>query len=88
MLKENSEMVEKKRDMQALSIQWGALGGHAAVAVGAFAAIVSLLRGVSLSTACIRGVVCVLVLRAIFYFIKTVLELFERPEEEADAAGR
>ena len=74
--------------MQALSIQWGALGGHAAVAAGAFAAFVSLLRGVSLSTACIRGIVSVLVLRAIFYFVKTMLELFERPQEEADAAGR
>ena len=81
-------MVEKKRDMQALSIQWGALGGHVAVAVGAFAATVSLLRGVSLSTACIRGVVSVLVLRAIFYFIKAALELFERSGEGADAAGR
>ncbi|MCH2102457.1 MAG: hypothetical protein MK297_00435 [Planctomycetes bacterium] len=81
-------MVEKNRDMQALSIQWGALGGHAAVAAGAFAAFVSLLRGVSLSTACIRGIVSVLVLRAIFYFVKTMLELFERPQEEADAAGR
>ena len=81
-------MVEKNRDMQALSIQWGALGGHAAVAAGAFAAFVSLLRGVSLSTACIRGIVSVLVLRAIFYFVKTMLELFERPQEEADTAGR
>ena len=81
-------MVEKNRDMQALSIQWGALGGHAAVAAGAFAAFVSLLRGVSLSTACIRGIVSVLVLRAIFYLVKTMLELFERPQEEADAAGR
>ena len=81
-------MVEKNRDMQALSIQWGALGGHAAVAAGAFAAFVSLLRGVSLSTACIRGIVSVLVLRAIFFFVKTMLELFERPQEEADAAGR
>ena len=81
-------MVEKNRDMQALSIQWGALGGHAAVAAGAFAAFLSLLRGVSLSTACIRGIVSVLVLRAIFYFVKTMLELFERPQEEADAAGR
>ena len=81
-------MVEKNRDMQALSIQWGALGGHAAVAAGAFAAFVSLLRGVSLSTACLRGIVSVLVLRAIFYFVKTMLELFERPQEEADAAGR
>ena len=81
-------MVEKNRDMQALSIQWGALGGHAAVAAGAFAAFISLLRGVSLSTACIRGIASVLVLRAIFYFVKTMLELFERPQEEADAAGR
>ena len=81
-------MVEKNRDMQALSIQWGALGGHAAVAAGAFAAFVSLLRGVSLSTACLRGIVSVLVLRAIFYLVKTMLELFERPQEEADAAGR
>jgi|GEM_PF-5728091 len=81
-------MDEKNLDMQALSIQWGALGGHAAVAAGAFAAFVSLLRGVSFSTACIRGIVSVLVLRAIFYFVKTMLELFERPQEEADTAGR
>ncbi len=81
-------MVEKNHDMQAFSIQWGVLGGHAAVAVGAFAAFVSLLRGVSLSTSCLRGIVCVLVLRTIFYFVRTVLELFERTEEEADTAGR
>ena len=31
-------MVDKKHDMQAFSIQWGVLGGHAAVAAGAFAA--------------------------------------------------
>ena len=51
-------MVDKNNDMQALSFQWLVLGGHAAVAVGAFAAFVSLLRGVSLSTACLRGLVC------------------------------
>jgi len=81
-------MVDKKHDMQALSIQWSVLGAPVAVAVGAFAAVASLLRGVSLSTACLRGIVCVLVLRAIFYFVKTVLELFERPQEEADSTGR
>ena len=81
-------MVEKKHDMQAFSIQWGVLGGHAAVAVGAFAAFVSLLRGVSLSTSCIRGIVCVLALKTAFYFVRTVLELFERPEEEADTTVR
>ena len=81
-------MVEKKHDMQAFSIQWGVFGGHIAVAAGAFAAFVSLLRGVSLSTSFLRGIVCVLVLRTIFYFIKTVLELFVRPQEEADPTGR
>ena len=84
-------MVDKKHDMQAFSFQWGVFGGHAAVAAGAFAAFVSLLRGVSLSTACFRGIVCVLVLRAVFYLIRTLLELFARPEDptqEADSAGR
>jgi len=81
-------MVEKKNDMQAFSIQWGVLGGHVAVAVGAFAAFACLIRGVSLSTSCLRGIVCVLVLRAVFYFVRTVLELFERPEEEADTSRR
>ena len=81
-------MVDKRHDMQAFSIQWGVLGGHAAVASGAFAAFVSLLRGVSLSTSCLRGIVCVLALRTIFYFVRTVLELFERPEEGADTTGR
>ena len=81
-------MVDKKHDRQACSIQWGVRGGHAAVAAGAFAALVSLLRGGSLSTACLRGIICVLVLRAIFYFVKTVLELFERHQEGADSTGR
>ena len=84
-------MVEKKHDMQALSLQWGAFGGHAAVAAGAFAALASLLRGVSLSTACLRGIVCVIVLRAAFYLIRTLLEFFGRPAtrtKETDSAGR
>ena len=84
-------MVDKKHDMQALSLQWGVFGGHAAVAVGAFAAFVSLLRGVSLSTACLRGIVCVIALKAIFYLIRTLLELFERPadpSQETDPGGR
>lgn len=84
-------MVDKNHDMQAFSFQWGVLGGHAAVAAGAFAAIASLLRGVSLSTACLRGILCVLVLRTIFYFIRTLLELFGEPADpskEADSTGR
>ena len=89
-LKESTKMVDKKHDMQALSFQWGVIGGHAAVAVGAFAALASLLRGVSLSTACLRGIVCVLVLRTVFYFIRTLLELFGRSvdrSQEADSTG-
>lgn len=90
-LKEFSGMVEDEHDMRAISYQWGVFGGQAAVAVGAFAAFVSLLRGVSLSTASLRGIICVVVLRAAFYFIRTVLELFERPADNSggtDAAGR
>ena len=83
-------MVDKNHDMQAFSFQWGVLGGHAAVAVGAFAAFASLLRGVSLSTACLRGLVCVVVLRILFYLIRTLLELIGRqvdPSQEADSTG-
>ena len=77
--------------MQAFSFQWGVLGGHAAVAVGAFAAFASLLRGVSLSTACLRGVVCVVLLRTVFSFIRTLIEFFGRstdPSQETDPASR
>ena len=84
-------MADKKDDMQAFSYQWGVLGGHAAVAVGAFTAFASLLRGVSLSTACLRGLLCVVVLRTTFRLIRTLIELFGRPadpSQEADSTGR
>jgi hypothetical protein len=81
-------MVEKKRDMQVLSFQWGVLGGHAAVAAGAFTALVSLFRGVSLSSACIRGIICVFVLRVVFYMIRTLLELFGEPETPTESASQ
>ena len=77
-------MVEKKHDMQALSFQWGVLGGNAAVAAGAFAALVSLMRGVPLLSACVRGLACVLLLRVAFYLIRTVIELFDRRTSSTD----
>ena len=84
-------MVDRRHDMQAFSFQWGVLGGHVAVAVGAFAAFVSLLRGVSLSTACLRGVVCVVLLRTVFSLIRILIEFFGRstdPSEETGPARR
>jgi len=77
-------MVEKKLDMQALSFQWGVLGGNAAVAAGAFAALVSLMRGVSLSSACVRGLACVLLLRVVFYLIRAGIEFFDQKASSAE----
>ena len=81
-------MVEKKRDMQVLSFQWGVLGGHAAVAAAAFTALVSLFRGVSLSSACIRGIICVFVLKLSFFVIRTILEHFSEPDSPAESASQ
>jgi len=81
-------MVENKRDMQVLSFQWGVLGGHAAVAAGAFTALVSLFRGVSLSSACIRGALCVFALRVIFRVIMALIEFFDEPASPAESASQ
>lgn len=80
-------MVEKKLDMKVLSFHWGVLGGHAAVAAGAFTALVCLFRGVSLSSACIRGTICVFALRVIFYLIRSLLELFGEREASSESAS-
>ena len=80
-------MVEKKLDMKVLSFHWGVLGGHAAVAAGAFTALVCLFRGVSLSSACIRGTICVLALRAIFYLIRSLLEFFGERTPSSQSAS-
>ena len=80
-------MVEKKLDMQVHSFHWGVLGGHAAVAAGAFTALVCLFRGVSLSSACLRGAICVLVLRLVFSVIRAALEHFAEPNTTSETAS-
>ena len=81
-------MVEKKRDMQVISFHWGDRGGLAPVAAAAFSALVSLFRGVSLSSACIRGIICVFVLKLSFFVIRTLLEHFSEPDSPAESASQ
>ena len=81
-------MVEKKLDMKVLSFHWGVLGGHAAVAAGAFTALVSLFRGVSLSSACLRGFICVFVLRVVFHAIMALIELFGESASPIESASQ
>ena len=61
---------------------------HAAVAAGAFTALVSLFRGVSLSSACIRGIICVFVLRLIFGAIMALIKFFDKPASPPESASQ
>ncbi len=81
-------MVEKKLDMKVHSFHWRVLGGHAAVAAGAFTALVCLFRGVSLSSACVRGTICVFVLRLVFSLISAALAHFAEPAASTESASQ